>query len=231
MGVSEKNIKKLWGLSAGRCNYPGCGELCIKFIDQSVPTVIGEMAHVIAESPGGARFEPACKDRNTYENLILLCPNHHTLVDKGPVEEFAAQKLRAWKQEHEASVSQALLTPSFAEKRELCKHLATMLAENKSIWSTFGPESQVAESNPVSSAAMIWALRKLDTIIPNNRKLIAMLKRHAFLFSVRENVICTKFVTHAEAFELSAYERQDSNAVPRFPVCFEKMIVENAEDV
>lgn len=25
MSISEKDVKKLWGLSAGRCAFPGCG--------------------------------------------------------------------------------------------------------------------------------------------------------------------------------------------------------------
>jgi len=231
MCIKPKDIKKLWGLSAGRCSYPGCGEVCIKFIDQSNPTVVGEMAHIIAKNPGGARFEPAGGDCNTYENLILLCPNHHTLVDKGPVDKFSPQLLRSWKKQHEDSVSQALITSSFKGKKELCKHIAGILNENKSIWSRFGPDSEVAKNNPLNTAAMIWALRKLDTIVPNNRKIITMLDRNAGLFSSRENDICSEFVNHTKTFELNAYQRQDSDAVPRFPVCFEKMILENAHDV
>ena len=54
MSISAKDVKKLWGLAAGRCSRPGCAEVCIKFLADD-PTVIGEMAHVIAKSPAGPR--------------------------------------------------------------------------------------------------------------------------------------------------------------------------------
>ena len=44
---------------------------------------IGQMAHVIAESPKGPRGEDLPAD-NTYNNLILLCPTHHVTVDNAP---------------------------------------------------------------------------------------------------------------------------------------------------
>lgn len=49
MAISNTDLKKLWGLSAGRCSKPGCNEECIKFLDPNYPTIIGEMAHVIAK--------------------------------------------------------------------------------------------------------------------------------------------------------------------------------------
>ena len=44
---------------------------------------IGEMAHVIGKKKLAARGEyPVEGDINGYHNLILLCPNDHTRVDK-----------------------------------------------------------------------------------------------------------------------------------------------------
>jgi hypothetical protein len=54
MAIKEKDIKRLWGFAAGRCSRPGCDESCIRFLP-SDPTVIGEMAHIIAHSPIGPR--------------------------------------------------------------------------------------------------------------------------------------------------------------------------------
>jgi len=48
------------------------------------PYTIGEMAHIRGENPGSNRHDEnqTAEQRNDYENLILLCPNHHTLIDK-----------------------------------------------------------------------------------------------------------------------------------------------------
>ncbi|MCB9551939.1 MAG: hypothetical protein H6705_08655 [Myxococcales bacterium] len=45
----------------------------------------------------------AAADRDEADNLILLCPTHHTLIDKVP-EQYPAELLRRWKAEHEAWV-------------------------------------------------------------------------------------------------------------------------------
>jgi len=64
--------------------------------------IVGEIAHIVANSDTGPRADPTFpKDqRNKYENLILLCPNDHTPVDKQD-STFTVQDLRSWKNEHE----------------------------------------------------------------------------------------------------------------------------------
>lgn len=69
MSVSTKDLKKLWGMAAGRCSKPGCAVECIRFLDAGDPTVIGEMAHIIANKPDGPRGQPEGGE-DTYENLI-----------------------------------------------------------------------------------------------------------------------------------------------------------------
>ena len=46
---------------------------------------------------------------NAVENLIVLCPTHHTLVDCQP-ETYTADMLREWKQTHEATVANKRLS-------------------------------------------------------------------------------------------------------------------------
>jgi hypothetical protein len=90
LSISEKDIKKLWGLAAGRCSYPGCAENCLPFLDCDTPTIIGEMAHVIAKKPKGPRGQYESVSNN-YGNLILLCPTHHRMIDKAEEGQFTIQ--------------------------------------------------------------------------------------------------------------------------------------------
>lgn len=93
MSVSQQDIKKLFSLSAGKCN------LCkIQLIENDIQ--IAEMAHIIAKSSSGARGSIFNINNNSYDNLILLCPNCHTKVDKYP-DEYPVQKLINLKKEHE----------------------------------------------------------------------------------------------------------------------------------
>ncbi|BBU22619.1 HNH endonuclease [Mycobacterium xenopi] len=47
------------------------------------PVVVGEEAHIRSGRPDGPRYDPdyPSADIDKYENLMLLCPTHHTLID------------------------------------------------------------------------------------------------------------------------------------------------------
>jgi hypothetical protein len=76
----------------------------------------GDMAHMAASSDGGPRpdFELAAKDRDEYENLILLCKNHHYGKVDGLSVAYPMERLRQIKQDHEAWVRTALPERGFS---------------------------------------------------------------------------------------------------------------------
>lgn len=110
MGVTEKDIKLLWGRAAERCSFPDCKTRLTqdkKLASSSFP--LGEQAHIIGEnesSPRG-RSNLTEAERNSYFNLILLCPNHHTIIDKNP-EDYTVEKLHLLKDQHEYWVQHRL---------------------------------------------------------------------------------------------------------------------------
>ncbi|MGD8204428.1 HNH endonuclease [Pantoea sp. FN0305] len=109
--ITSSVIKKLYGLSAGKCN------ICkISLFENEVH--VGEMAHVIAKKSGGARGDALRINDNSYDNLILLCANHHSEVDQNP-EHFTVDLLKAIKKEHEDFIANSTDFSSFAaNKRE-----------------------------------------------------------------------------------------------------------------
>lgn len=98
MSISNPEVKKLYGLSAGRCS------ICeINLFDNHVH--IGEMAHIIAKNNGGARGDvQSSTNINSYENLILLCANHHTEVDQNS-NHYTVDHLHVIKSKHECKVA------------------------------------------------------------------------------------------------------------------------------
>src|SRR3954466_4701036 len=85
MAISQKSIKILWSAAGGRCAFPDCWErLCYHEARGAAPYTLGEMAHICGEKPDANRHDPDQKDaeRDDYQNLILLCPTHHTLIDR-----------------------------------------------------------------------------------------------------------------------------------------------------
>jgi len=102
--MRAKDIKILWGRSANRC------AICkIELTPDGEIETIGEIAHIISRSPQGPRGDDALlsTERDDYSNLILLCPNHHSEIDKFP-DSWPTEKLHQLKEEHEKWVSEQL---------------------------------------------------------------------------------------------------------------------------
>jgi hypothetical protein len=221
MAISEKDIKKLWGLAAGRCAKPGCEEECIKFLAADNPTIIGEMAHVIAKKPNGPRGSKVCGE-DTYENIVLLCPTHHTEIDKAPEGTFSIEQIHEWKRAHEDRVRSSFLSPRFGDRRQMAEAMKRLMIKKKTAWKQYGPESDEAIRNPLSNLNAIWELRKLDTLVPNNRCLIQIIEQNERLFGIDDFATTRQFIEHAEGFERNCHVRTEG--VPRFPINFDELV-------
>lgn len=111
MTISLKTQKMLWGRSAGRCAFPDC-RLELVFSEQETddPSLVGDIAHIIADSSSGPRGERrgiSEEQVNKYNNLVLLCKNHHKLIDDQP-NTYTVEALKTLKQEHEEWVEASL---------------------------------------------------------------------------------------------------------------------------
>jgi hypothetical protein len=98
MTVRPQVMKRLFGCSGNQCAFPTC---TAPVVDGS--TVLGEVCHIAAASSNGPRYDATQTDeeRNGFDNLILLCPNHHTVID-ADLESYAVERLQKMKKQHEA---------------------------------------------------------------------------------------------------------------------------------
>lgn len=74
-------VKALFALSGNVCAYPGCENALTK---PGWGEVNADLAHIHGEKPRAARWSAAMtdEDRRRFENLILLCPGCHRLIDR-----------------------------------------------------------------------------------------------------------------------------------------------------
>jgi hypothetical protein len=70
--------------------------------------LIGQEAHIRSSRPGGPRHVDDYGDFDNYENLILLCPTHHAMIDKNGGADWPADRLETMKASHEAWVRDRL---------------------------------------------------------------------------------------------------------------------------
>ncbi|GHE84688.1 hypothetical protein GCM10018772_04650 [Streptomyces fumanus] len=89
---------------------------------------MGEEAHIRSARPDGPRYDAEYDDSklDSYENLLLLCPTHHTLIDKNSGAGFSVAKLEEMKASHERLVTESLGTGEESQ-REVSERMAALL--------------------------------------------------------------------------------------------------------
>ncbi|WP_415906678.1 Shedu immune nuclease family protein [Neptuniibacter sp. QD72_48] len=110
---TQKVKMQLMALSGNKCAFPGCEE---SLITESGNT-IGEIASIESMSPGAPRFNPSktASELLDADNYILLCPNHHCLIDKEP-EKYSIDWLRAAREQHLKNITKLLSKPESETK-------------------------------------------------------------------------------------------------------------------
>ena len=104
--ASPQTITKLWAKAAGRCEYDGCNKLLYKDNLTSEDINGGFVAHIIAASPDGPRGNEVLSAQlvDDIGNVMLMCHEHHRLIDHEQVAEHTVDRLRAMKKKHEDRV-------------------------------------------------------------------------------------------------------------------------------
>lgn len=97
---------RLWGKAAGRCQYEGCNKPL--WLDQLTKAEfnIAYLAHIIADKPKGPRGDAVLSEKlkDDISNLMLMCDEHHRLIDKKDVVGHSIDRLMAMKERHERRI-------------------------------------------------------------------------------------------------------------------------------
>ncbi len=148
--ISEDVKRKLYAESMGRCMNLSCQrELFRKDGD------IIEKAHIL----------PYCETAdNSFENLIILCPNCHKDFDKNSL--FTADEVKEWKKIRENEVNR-FFQRKFETFDELKKEVAPLLLENKTIY----------ENYYLGHNKKLWDKFELKILV-NNRKIKKLFEKN-----------------------------------------------------
>ncbi len=95
---TDRDVKRLFAASGNLCAFPRCPHHI------AVGTaLIGEICHIRGRRPNSPRYDPTQTDheRHAYENLILLCANHHKVIDDDEIS-YSVARLEQIKANHEA---------------------------------------------------------------------------------------------------------------------------------
>lgn len=96
----------LWGKAAGRCQYTGCNHPLWKDDLTQNEFNIAYIAHIVADKPDGPRGheELSAKLGKELSNIMLMCDEHHRLIDKIDVEGHPVERLQEMKATHERRI-------------------------------------------------------------------------------------------------------------------------------
>jgi hypothetical protein len=207
--------KRLFAASAGYCQNPACSHALFAEADGKAFHV-AEMAHVFAASDQGprGRSDLSEAERGAFENLIVLCANCHTMVDKAPAA-FPDTMMLGWKSEHAQKLASLFGVKIFTEREGARAAIEPFLAENRAIFDQYGPHIDLALS-PESGAAERWERKMLTRILPNNNRILAIVDANRSLLVDRERATVELFRQHIDDLEAYHIEQIKEDAA-RFP--------------
>ena len=155
----EENVKRrLFAESMGKCMNPNCkAELFCGDGD------IIEKAHI----------DPYCEtEDNSFENLVLLCPNCHTNFDKNHA--FSAEEVKEWKKIRRQELD-TFFSVKFETFEQLCEKIVPLLTENKMIYEKYYLGNQKRLWDQFEPIILVNN-RKIKHILENNMNLIQVNK-------------------------------------------------------
>ena len=214
---NQKTKLHLFADSAGFCQHPACHRTL--FIDVGDSTAhIAEIAHIFAANDTGprARSSLSQEERRNYQNLILLCPTCHTIVDKRP-NEHPADLMKKWKHDHVTRIAEIFGAVKYASRRAVREAIEPALSENRIIFDEYGPDNEY-RANPESELAQMWRLKVLSRILPNNRKLLAILDANRCHLAGSELRTLEQFRQHVNDMEARHLGTSATGTGRRFPV-------------
>lgn len=124
MAIADKCRKQLWSQSGNCCAI--CKGILVQKtgLDSDSLLILGEECHIIARETNGPRGQSDLpkKDRDKYDNLILLCLSDHKQIDDNP-NHFTIEILKKIKSEHENWVLNKLSSKVTSSNLEIITEL------------------------------------------------------------------------------------------------------------
>lgn len=196
--IPNETKLRLFSGAAGYCQRPDC-------LQPLFPTEMGgdkhiaEMAHVIPHGEKGPRHEERPDkefEADSFENLILLCPNCHTIIDKAP-DSYPRSVLLDWKSNHLAALTQKQGIVLYDERDQVREAVIAAMNENKAIWTEFAPcEGDSFEFDPESEKAITWSQRMRSVILPNHFRIQAIINLNRPLMTEGEQETFARYQEH-----------------------------------
>ncbi|MDD2656247.1 MAG: hypothetical protein PHQ18_01610 [Patescibacteria group bacterium] len=115
----QSTLRRLDTLSGNECAHPNCTK---KLIAEDGISIISKICHITAASKGGPRFDEKMSNdkRRDFDNLILLCDEHHVMIDNKENEtQYPTPLLKEWKRSHEKKILELISSKNLLSRHPL----------------------------------------------------------------------------------------------------------------
>ena len=167
--ISPKNQNLLWAMSGGRCEYEGCN----KFLHTDILTKknynSAYIAHIVADEPNGPRgdFKRSKLLSDNISNLMLLCNEHHRLIDIVDIAGHPESLLSKMKKKHEDRILlQTSISPNMFS--EIILYGANIGKHNSPLSYQMACETISPDYYPASENAIELGLKNVAFIDDSN---------------------------------------------------------------
>lgn len=143
--------------SGGVCAFPKCGKHLTYDAKLGADTYVGEAAHIFGEKPRAARYVASMTDeeRDSVHNLIYLCTDHHTIIDKVE-DDWPAPALQKLKETHERQVrlamEEAFTEVAFPELQNAVSWVSSQAPATNGSFDLIAPDKKI-EKNALSNGS------------------------------------------------------------------------------
>ncbi len=219
------NIKReLWAQCGGYCQNPDCNKYLFANIEGDLVS-LADIAHIIGAGKTGPRSEHELArviQKDGLSNLIMLCLDCHKTVDELE-HKFSVEEMQLWKTRHFQRIQATFVVPTFSDEQDLLKEVNDLLDENRFIFETYGPFSKFALTGNSDDTIKIWKRRCLDTILPNNQRIIDIFEKNkrsfAYPWAAYRQMLSYKM--HADSFRENCLFDEKVNDYKLFPQEFD----------
>lgn len=227
--IPLNTARQLWSECGGYCQNPTCRKpLFLASRDRTTTISIANVAHIIGWGNNGPRSEHDLAqqiERDGLDNLIMLCLECHKLVDE--LERlYPVAAMQQWKRDHLAQIAALFETPTIRDEQKLLQEVNDLLDINGAVFREYGPYSQNVVNGEGGDGLQLWRQRCLDTLIPNNERIIALIhnnrRNFGYPWDVYQKLIGYKM--HADAFRDNCLTNRKINDYKLFPLDFDHFV-------
>lgn len=157
---SQLTIKRLYSLSGNQCAFPNCQET---FTNPDSDSNLSNICHIAGAEKGGERYDSnmSDKERASYDNLILLCANHH--ITTNDVSKYPVPSLKVMKQNHEKEILKKINASDVLSKypttlAQVINHISSVNLDDISPLNTtnsFSPDKKITYNNIIRYKAIL----------------------------------------------------------------------------